>query len=250
MEYSIKELSQLSGITSRTLRHYDSLQLLEPSRVSTNGYRHYNEHSVLQLQRILLLKRMGMPLDRIKVALLGATKYVEELNKHEHALLSERRAIDAMLKTIRQTQAALKEGKTMNAEEALHGFNEQYKDEVIERWGEDAYLTSNDWFENLTAVELQDFKGTVSSMNAEWVSVWTSGVHPDSVAAQSLARRHVEWLTSIPGTPAHGGTKRALTTYIEGLAAMYPADPRFAANYGGVKGAEFVRDALLEFVRN
>jgi hypothetical protein len=38
--------------------------------------------------------------------------------------------------------------------------------------------------------------------------------------------------------------------YVEGLANMYPADPRFAANYGGEAGAQFVRDALLHRIRN
>jgi hypothetical protein len=67
----------------------------------------------------------------------------------------------------------------------------------------------------------------------------------DSGEAQELARRHVEWLTGIPGTPAAGGTgERDIKGYVTGLGDMYVADPRFAANYGGEAGAAFVRDAL------
>jgi hypothetical protein len=61
----------------------------------------------------------------------------------------------------------------------------------------------------------------------------------------------VTWLRAIPGTPAHEGDA-ALKPYVLGLAEMYVADPRFAANYatsaGGNGGAEFVRDALTEYV--
>ena len=41
MEYSIQELSRLSGVTTRTLRWYDQIGLLKPSRVAESGYRYY-----------------------------------------------------------------------------------------------------------------------------------------------------------------------------------------------------------------
>ena len=80
-----------------------------------------------------------------------------------------------------------------------------------------------------------------------WVAAAESGIDPASDEAQDIARRHVEWLTGIPGTPASapGGDVKA---YVIGLGEMYVADPRFGANYatgeGGTVGAEFVRDAL------
>ena len=65
---------------------------------------------------------------------------------------------------------------------------------------------------------------------------------PESAEAQALARRHVEWLTGIPGTPATDPDN--VKAYVIGLGEMYVADPRFGANYGGEEGATFVRDAL------
>ena len=41
MEYSIHELSHLSGVTTRTLRWYDQIGLLKPSRTAESGYRYY-----------------------------------------------------------------------------------------------------------------------------------------------------------------------------------------------------------------
>ena len=64
--------------------------------------------------------------------------------------------------------------------------------------------------------------------------------------AQALAARHVAWLRGIPGTPAAtpGGD---VAGYVRGLGELYVADPRFAANYGGQAGAEFVRAALAAY---
>lgn len=274
MEYSIKELAALAGVTSRTLRHYDTLGLLRPSRVATNGYRHYDDNCVLRLQRILLLRRTGMSLEVIGRALADNANYLNELRHHEAVLLAQRRALDSMLTTVQQTKTALQEGRTMNAKDALGSFNEQYKDEVIERWGARAYQESTDWFTALQPAERQDFAKQVERLNQDWINLWEAGTEPTDDAAQKLAKRHVEWLCSIPGTPAFGVTARAstasnspsdatptgaatdidgrarLVAYVEGLATMYPADPRFAINYGGERGAEFVRDSLLAFVRS
>ena len=52
MEYSIQELSRLSGVTTRTLRWYDQIDLLKPSRVAESGYRYYSETEVDRLQDI------------------------------------------------------------------------------------------------------------------------------------------------------------------------------------------------------
>lgn len=61
MEWSIQEIARTAGTTSRTLRHYGQLGLLPPSRVGRNGYRYYDQHSLVRLQRILLLRELESP---------------------------------------------------------------------------------------------------------------------------------------------------------------------------------------------
>ncbi|GAA3200026.1 hypothetical protein GCM10020255_104150 [Rhodococcus baikonurensis] len=61
-EWSIQELAKSAGTTSRTLRHYGDLGLLEPSRIGANGYRFYDEDALVRLQRILLLRELGLGL--------------------------------------------------------------------------------------------------------------------------------------------------------------------------------------------
>ena len=45
MEITIQQLAKAAGTTSRTLRHYDSVGLVSPSRIGSNGYRYYDDRS-------------------------------------------------------------------------------------------------------------------------------------------------------------------------------------------------------------
>ena len=62
--FTVKQLSETAGVTSRTLRYYDEIGLLKPSRVGDNGYRYYDDEALLRLQQILLYRELGMPLER------------------------------------------------------------------------------------------------------------------------------------------------------------------------------------------
>ena len=140
------------------------------------------------------------------------------------------------------------------AEKMFDGFDHtQYKDEVEERWGEKAYADSDRWWREMSADERSAWQQRAADLGADWVAAAESGVDPASNEAQQIARRHVEWLTGIPGTPAYGWTpgpaegqepNPEVKAYVIGLGEMYVADDRFAANYGGADGAVFVRDAL------
>jgi hypothetical protein len=95
----------------------------------------------------------------------------------------------------------------------------------------------------------EDWKLRLKELGNDWIAAARdAGITPDSPQAQDLARRHVQWLTGIPGTPA-ADPDGDVKGYVLGLAEMYVADERFAANYGGTEGASFVRDALAIYVK-
>lgn len=133
------------------------------------------------------------------------------------------------------------------ADEMFDGFDHtQYKAEVEERWGKEAYAATDSWIQSQSTQQKGDFKRRADELAAAWIAAAASGVAPDGAEAQAIAQRHFDWLSGIPGTPgfgAGGPTKE----YFTGLAQMYVADERFAANYGGHAGAEFVRDAMAEY---
>jgi len=247
IEWSIQDIARLSGTTSRTLRHYDDIGLLPPTRIGANGYRYYDENALTRLQRILLLRELGLGLPAIADVLRGQAQHTDALRTHLHWLRQEQHRLDRQVAAVEGTIRKLEKGEQLMAEEMFDGFDHtQYKDEVEQRWGADAYAKSDAWWRSLSGAEKADCKNLAQKLGADWNAASESGIEPASVEAQALAQRHFDWLRSIPGTPGSGAAGPP-KEYVTGLADMYVADDRFAANYGGTAGAQFVRDAIHVF---
>jgi DNA-binding transcriptional MerR regulator len=246
-DWSIQDVARMAGTTSRTLRHYDDIGLLKPSRVGSNGYRYYDGAALLQLQRILLLRELGLGLPAIAEVFHQQTDAVKALTRHLGWLRQEQERLSRQIMSVRKTIETIEGGGELMADKMFDGFDHaQYKDEVEERWGKDAYAKSDAWWRGMGEAEKREWKSRSELLGKDWLAAAASGVAPDSPEAQDLARRHVAWLSSIHGTPAaeSGGDIKG---YVTGLADMYVADSRFAANYGDEAGAGFVRDALRVF---
>lgn len=265
-DWSIQEIARLAGTTSRTLRHYDDIGLLPPSRIAANGYRHYDAAALVRLQRILLLRELGLGLPQIAEVLgpstgsetQGAgsgTRTATEaaaLETHLALLREEQTRLARQIASVESTITALRGGENLMAENMFDGFDHtQYKQEVEDRWGTKAYADGDRWWRGMSDTERAEWQQRVADLGRDWIAAAESGIDPASAEAQELARRHVAWLTGIPGTPAAAlrqGPDAGAKAYVIGLGEMYVADPRFGANYatsaGGTHGAEFVRDAL------
>ena len=99
------------------------------------------------------------------------------------------------------------------AEDMFNGFDHtQYKDEVEERWGKDAYAKGDSWWRGMGADEKAAWKQRSQQLGEDWIAAATAGIAPDSAEAQALAKRHVEWLTGIPGTPASDARGAGVTS--------------------------------------
>ncbi|MFJ2619281.1 MerR family transcriptional regulator [Glutamicibacter sp. NPDC087344] len=244
--YSISEVAKSTGVTSRTLRHYDQIGLLRPQFVARNGYRHYGQNELVRLQRILLLRQLGLRLDTIAEVLDSKTDQVQALQAHVQDLNSQRENIDRQISALHHSINSLQNGEVMNLDSAFEGFNEQYKDEVISRWGSEAYERSDQWWRSKNAADRSAFMEQVKELNQAWVHAGSSGISANSPEAQQLAARHVQWLGRVPGTPAASGDQDQTKAYVLGLADLYVTDERFARNYQG--HAPFVRDALHSFI--
>jgi DNA-binding transcriptional MerR regulator len=256
-DWSIQEIARLAGTTSRTLRHYDDVGLLPPSRIAHNGYRHYDEAALVRLQRILLLRELGLGLPQIAEVLGPSTgsgaqaagRQSEEsaLETHLALLREEQNRLARQIASVENTINALKGGEELMAENMFDGFDHtQYKEEVEERWGKEAYAKSDAWWRSKSKAERAEWQQRVSQLGKDWQDAAARGLRPDGDEAQALAQRQFDWLRDIPGTPG-GGAAGPTKEYFLGLGEMYVADPRFAANYGGQAGAEFVRDAMRAY---
>lgn len=247
MDWSIQEIARLAGTTSRTLRHYDDIGLLPPSRIGGNGYRYYDRDSLVRLQRILLLRDLGLGLPAIADVLTNQVDAIPALHGHLAWLRDERERLARQIASVETTIQAISEGEDIMAEDMLDGFDHtQYKEEVEERWGKDAYAASDAWWRSKTPTERAEWQRLQKQLAADWTAAAERGIDPEGDEAQALAQRHADWLGSVPGAPG-SENGRPTAAYLTGLGEMYVADPRFAANYGGAAGATFVRDALRAY---
>lgn len=238
MEWSIQDIAKKAGTTSRTLRHYGELGLLTPSRVGANGYRYYDQDALVRLQRILLLRELGLGLPAIAGILDGQQDTAAALRTHLSLLEQERERVGRLIASVRTTLHKTEKGERLMAEEILDGFDHtRYEGEVTERWGRDAYEKSDRWWRSLSGSERREFLDRHEDIARDWGRAKKDGRAADSEEAQAIARRHCEWLssTSSPGR-----------SYVIGVTAMYVDDPRFGRNYDKYEEgtAVLVRDAM------
>lgn len=222
---------------------------MAPSRVGANGYRYYDPIAVARLQRILLMRRFGMGLPAIAQVLADEVDTGDGLRAHIAALEEERNRIERQIRSVRHTLEALQAGAEPQMDVMLAGFNDHYKDEVISRWGERAFQVSNDWWHGKTLDQQRAWKQDSEDLVAAWVAAAKAGISPTSVRAQTLAARHVRWLSRIPGTPTAEGDRERSIAMVKGVGDMFVDDPRFAGMYDDAAGAAFVRDALHAYAR-
>jgi DNA-binding transcriptional MerR regulator len=248
MHWSIQEIARLTGVTSRTLRHYDAVGILPAVRTTASGPRRYDRTALVRLQRILLLRDLGLGLGDIAEVLDSEQDEAKALRRHLDSLRAEQHRLARQIASVERTVAALEKDpeakEEIMAKDMLDGFDHtQYEQEVTERWGRDAYVKSDAWWRGLGKEGQDRFKAEVQALNTAWIEAEKAGLDPASDEAQAIAARHAAWLVAVPGTPGHeqGRPDRG---YLLGLGDMYVADDRFAANYGGTEGATFVRDAL------
>lgn len=249
MEWTVHELARRAGVSRRTLHHYDQIGLLHPDRIGANGYRYYGQPAVARLQRILLLRETGMPLGQIASVLNEADtqlgRHVAALEEHVLQMEQQREALDRRLDAVRATLDAYREGREPSPDVMLEGFNDRYEDEVVARWGRDAFDATHDWWHGKSFEQQRAWKADAEALVAAWRALHAARVRADSRDAQALAARHVEWLRAIPGTPTHAGDRERSIAMIRALGNLYACDPGFVHSLGGPECAAFVRDALL-----
>ena len=132
-------------------------------------------------------------------------------------LTRERGRIDKQIGAVERTIAALttphERTGLMNAK-MFEGFDDTaHREEVIERWGSEAYAKSDRWWRGLSEDERRSWQGEVAELNADWVAAAEENVVPASDTAQALAARHIAWLRGVPGAP----TGEGFGAYVRGL---------------------------------
>ncbi|OZM72811.1 MerR family transcriptional regulator [Amycolatopsis antarctica] len=237
-EWSIQDIARLAGTTSRTLRHYGDKGLLEPSRIGRNGYRFYDQAALVRLQRILLLRELGLGLPAIAEVLGGQRDGDAALRVHLEWLEREQDRIGRQIASVRTTLHKREGGEQLMAEEMFDGFDHtRYEQEVTERWGREAYAKGDRWWRSLSDAEKKAVQQEQIDIATEFALAGQAGEPHDGEHAQALTRRLHDWLAR-SSTVTKG--------YFVGLGELYVADPRYGGNFDQhAQGtSEFIRDAM------
>ena len=139
--FHIKEAAELSGVSIKTLHHYDKIGLLVPVK-SKNGYRTYSQEDLERLQVILYYKYLGFSLDQI-AELLAEEKsnLLPHLTKQLDYLTQERKRLDTLISTLQKTIQEQKGERQMTIEEKFTGFSYQdtqkYHQEAVDKYGQE-----------------------------------------------------------------------------------------------------------------
>lgn len=250
MEYTVQKLSEIAGVSKRTLRYYDEIELLKPARVNSSGYRIYGQKEVDKLQQILFYRELGVNLEKIKLILEDPDfNEVEALKEHRIKLLKKKKQIEILLSNVNNT-IALKEGvMKMSDKEKFEGFksdlidkNEKdYGKEIRKKYGDKTINESNKKFQGMSEEKYNEFIKLGEEINLKLVEAFKTG-DPTSKLAQEVAELHKNWLLytwNNYSKEAHAG-----------LAQMYVYDERFKAYYDKEQDglAEFLRDSILYYV--
>ena len=247
MAWSIAQVARMSKVTSRTLRHYDAIGLLEPAWVGDNGYRYYEREQVLRLQRILLLRDLGLGLDTVAEVLDGRHRAVDVLRNHARWLAAEQERLATLARTVSRTIDELEGGDEVKLEELFDGFDADrqagYEAELVRRYGEQAQehidegkRRMRDWTKADADGYLAEWKAIVHA----YADVFRAGVAADAPQALEVTDRHHTWL-SRSWTP----NRESYT----GLGELYADAPEFKAQLDEHAGglAEYVRDAIAAY---
>ena len=252
MEYTINKLAAMAGISTRTLRYYDEINLLKPCRINASGYRIYGGKEVDILQQILFYRQLNVSLSEIN-AIIHSPSFnrLEALKKHLVSLKQQQLQINCLIDNVNKTILKEEGMIQMSDDKKFAGLKskliqeneEKYGKEIRTKYGEDTVEESNRKLMNLSKEDYQKMEQLGKQVNELLEKAVNEKEQPTGNLGRQIAKIHQEWLTFT--CPQY--TKEAHA----GLVQMYVGDERFTAFYDtNVKGcAAFLRDCVLSYTQ-
>ncbi|GIP23071.1 MerR family transcriptional regulator [Paenibacillus sp. J22TS3] len=240
---AVKDIVQITGITSRTLHYYDRIDLFKPTYLTEKGYRLYDRSSLERLQTILFLKELDFSLKEIADILkLTRQEQKQLLKKHSQTLLSKKQRLETIM-------TALEEYVSGNDISHLHIFNsssvlplkEQYANEARFIYGEtEAYQVFNETLDKLSQDEIDERYRSMEEVFKQLASCMDR--HPSSDEVQRLIEKWKRILMQF--MPCD-------TELLACIADNYKSDARFNnyfSQYGNEDFADFLHLAIMHHI--
>jgi DNA-binding transcriptional MerR regulator len=250
--YTVKQVARLSGVSVRTLHHYDAVGVLKPACVGANGYRYYGREALLRLQQILFHRELGFSLEEIGRTLdeAGFDK-VTALKAHRARLEAETRRYRRLMRTIDRTLASLEGDATMQDKAMYRGFDPEaqagYEKELVEKHGADMQGRIDQAKAGMAGwrqAEFDAMQAEADTIEAGMAAALAQGLPADSSAVTALMRRHHAWIEK-------GWCRPAPAAAFAGLGRMYLDDPRFCERYDARQAglAEYMATAMAAYAK-
>lgn len=243
MTYTVKQLSDLAGVSVATLHYYDEIELLQPSYLGENGYRYYQKKELLRLQQILFFKELDFALDQIKEMLDNPDfDAIQAFQDQKRMLNVKRERIDGLINTLNQNIQTMKGGGEMNDQQLYGSLSndqiEQYKQEARERWGEDKVRESEERMKNWTKEDYEKIQQDTATVLRIIV------VHMDQGVEAGAVQEQIERYYGIINQYYDCNYE-----IFRGLGKMYVEDDRFTAFYDKYHPdlAQFMCDAMAHY---
>ncbi|QMS85942.1 MerR family transcriptional regulator [Candidatus Xianfuyuplasma coldseepsis] len=251
MEYKIHEVAQISGVTTRTLRYYDKIGLLQPQRIRENNYRIYDDTSISKLQIILLYRNIGLSLADIKQMISSRDfDYITALERHRQKILEEQKKLHQIISTIDQTIASHKGGKQMSNQDKFYGLKEEiiakneedFGDEIRAKYSAETINQSYQKMRKMSKWQWQEAERIGALILEKLPQAMNQGI--DSDTTKRVCELHKEWIQFYWPTYDQ-------QAHVE-LVKMYTVDERFTAYYDAVKpgAAHFLYQAIKHYIND
>ena len=231
-DLTVKQLAAISGVTVRTLHHYDEIGLLKPAHIGENGYRYYGRKELLRLQRILFHRELGAPLGEIADLLdLEGEDQVGVLLRQRERLEAERERFTTLIGTIDLTIASIRGEAAMSNADLYTGFSAEkqaaYEAWLIERYGDTMKADIARSAKAMARMSEDEQKAALQELHDVEQALAEGlrhGVDPQSDVVDGMIRRHRAWIASAWDKPCPP------EAYV-GLADLYLSHPDFVKRY-------------------
>jgi MerR family transcriptional regulator, multidrug-efflux activator len=245
MSLQVKEVSDLAGVSVRTLHHYDAIGLLVPSSVTPAGYRLYSDGDLEKLQQILFFKEIGFSLQEVK-EILDSPGFDRRraLEAHRELLLEKRERMDRMLETVDRTIESIEGGTNMARKDLFDGFDMEkikehqakYSEETRQLYGKDFVEATERRVNGYSEDKWKEIHMTVSGIYSRLAARMPYGP-ADPEAQQAVAAWH-RCITD--------NFYDCTLQVFRGLGNLYVDDDRFTANINKhqIGLAQFMKEAM------
>ncbi len=243
MAYTVKQLSEMAGISVRTLHYYDEIGLLEPTWVADNGYRYYEEEAVLKLQQILFFRELELSLNEIKeIVDMPRFDRLVALQLHRDGLEARVDRLRRLIKTIDSTILHLTGETVMSEKRLFSGFSpgeeRRYEQEARRIWGDQEVGESYRRWNDYTAQQRDEIRAEGGAIYRDLVAMMDRGAESPEIQ-QVIARWHEHLRSFYEPT-----VERLL-----GLSQLYVDQPDFARHFRELHPdlPEFMQRAIVYY---